>query len=102
MTHQRIDERSAAFGKIIAERLRDEPWMIAHARGNLERWMKSCAPSCVGAFEEWRRVIDGPTDGIIELLTSVDEEAVRLRQSNPFAGVLTPAERNAVIREFAS
>ncbi len=37
-------KRNAAFGKIIAERLRDEPSMIAHGVVEIwERWMKSCA-----------------------------------------------------------
>jgi hypothetical protein len=34
------------------------------------------------------------------VLTGTDERATRLRQSSPFAGLLSVAERTAIIREF--
>jgi hypothetical protein len=54
------------------------------------------------ALQEWSAALDGPIQGVISLLTDRDERSVRLRQSNPFAGVLSSAERNAIIRQFHS
>jgi hypothetical protein len=34
------------------------------------------------------------------MLESTDERATRLRQSSPFCGILSPAERIAIIREY--
>jgi hypothetical protein len=49
---------------------------------------------------EWMDALNGPSDAVLQLLTSRDERAMRLRQSNPFAGVLSPQERNAILRKF--
>ena len=35
---------------------------------------------------------------LVELLTSTRERATWLRQSSPFAGVLSPQEREAILR----
>jgi hypothetical protein len=35
-------------------------------------------------------------------MTGFDEDAIRLRQSSPFAGVLTPAERRRIYEAFRS
>lgn len=102
MTHQQIDERSQAFGQIIAERLRDEPALIERARQNAKRWMLNCSPTVAAALVEWELALDGPREELLRILTSADERSTRLRQSNPFAGVLTSKERNAVIRRFYS
>jgi hypothetical protein len=100
MNHQKIDERSLAFGRMMAERLKDNPSLIQRARDNLGRWMAACSPRTLATLAEWKQALEGPVEGIIHLLTATDERSTRLRQSNPFAGVLTMQERNAVIRQF--
>jgi hypothetical protein len=37
---------------------------------------------------------------LVDTLLSTDERATRLRQSSPFAGVLTVAERNVILKRF--
>ena len=102
MDHRRIDERSLAFGRLIAAKVERDPSLIGVARANLERWGKGCSPRLESTFAEWQAALDGPVEGVLHLLTATEERAVRLRQSNPFAGVLTEEERSAVIRGFAS
>jgi hypothetical protein len=41
-----------------------------------------------------------PLDGVIALLTGKDKRAVRLRQSNPFAGALPQKVRNEIFLRF--
>src|SRR5437773_763644 len=87
--HRRIDERSLAFGRAIAARLAERPADVtALARANIHRWMMTCSAGSRPALREWLDALDGPLEGVIALLTSPDERATRLRQSNPFAGVL--------------
>jgi hypothetical protein len=98
--HRLIDERSLALGQAIAERLRSDPGLVALARANLERWSKTCSPRSKSTLQEWLDVLDGPPDGVIALLTGEDERAVRLRQSNPFAGALPQKVRNEILLRF--
>jgi hypothetical protein len=98
--HRLIDERSLAFGRAIAERLRQRPELVDRARATLQRWLSTSAASVRPALEEWQVALSGPVDGVIALLTGTDERAVRLRQSNPFAGVLSQSERNRILKQF--
>ena len=98
MDHQRVDERSLAFGRLIAERLIADHTLVDRARATAHRWMLTCSPGVRITLDEWLATLNGPPAGVLELLTAGDERATRLRQSNPFAGVLTTAERNDMIR----
>jgi hypothetical protein len=98
--HRLIDERSLAFGRAIAARLVDDPSLIERARANLARWMPTASPGVRPDLEAWLAALEGPLDGVIRLLTSDDESAARLRQSNPFAGVLSQEERLTILKRF--
>lgn len=101
-SHALIDERSLAFGRALAARLQDHPEMIEQARATLNRWLPSCSPRARPALLEWRAALDGPIEGVVSLLTGRDERAVRLGQSNPFAGLLPNEQRNEILRRFHS
>ena len=98
--HRLIDERSLTFSLLIAGKLRADPTLVQHAHGNLDRWLLDCSERSRPALLEWRELLDGPLDELLSLLTSPEERAVRLRQSSPFAGLLTPEERWEIIRDF--
>jgi hypothetical protein len=98
--HQLIDARSRAFGREIAALLSRRPDLIETAKANLERWMRTSTPRSAPALREWSEALDGPLDDVIALLTGEDERSTRLRQSNPFAGVLPADIRHRIIREF--
>lgn len=100
--HVLIDERSLAFGRAVAARLADDPELMGRARATVVRWLATCSPHVHPALREWLVALDGPAEGVIALLTGRDERAVRLRQSNPFAGVLSQRERTAILRQFES
>lgn len=98
--HSRIDERSLAFGRAIAERVAEHPDFLDRARGTLLHWLETCAPGARPALIEWLTALYGPPEAVLDLLTGTDERAVQLRQSNPFTGVLSPQERTALLRQF--
>jgi len=99
--HEIIDLRNMEFGRIIAEKLKKQPELLDLAKGNLERWIAQSHGAPPPAHLEWRGILEKlHTDEIMDLLTRDTEEARRLRQSNPFAGALTPQERWSVLKAY--
>jgi hypothetical protein len=68
--------------------------LLAVARGNLHRWSQRNAdtPSLLRSYAEWQAILTRPLGEICELLCAETDEGQRIRQSSPFAGVLSPAE----------
>jgi hypothetical protein len=100
--HRDIDRRSLAFGHAIAAKIAKQPELISEARSTLLRWMQTCSPRAVSTLEEWRAILEGPVEQVVQVLTCDDERCTRLRQSSPFAGLLPAAERNAILLQFRS
>jgi hypothetical protein len=95
-SHDWIDARSLALHEAVAAKIAVTPALLDIARGNLARWL-SANPS--PALAEWQAVLAGSSlDELLALLRSPSERAARLRQSSPFAGVLTREERAAILR----
>lgn len=95
MDHQLIDARSLALHRLVADKLAADPSLLDVARDNLQRWREQDGglPSALG---EWEALLGGKLDDITAVLTERSERASRLRQSSPFAGVLTDAERRTI------
>lgn len=98
--HRRIDERSLAFDQLTAEKLLADPALVDRGLANIERWLVTCSPAVRPVLLEWRGVLEGPLEDLLAIMLSTDERATRLRQSSPFAGVLSAAERNAILKRF--
>lgn len=99
--HRHIDERSLAFGRAIAARLRARPELLARARATVARWKVTASPRSNADLQAWLEALeDGSPEGVIALLTGSDERAIRMRQSNPFAGVLSPRERTEILKRY--
>lgn len=99
--HRNIDERSWVLACLVAERVKADPSILPRARANLDRWLRTSSPGVRPVLMEWKSLLEGPHDELLQVLTGRDERATRLRQSSPFAGVLTATERNEVLRRFA-
>jgi hypothetical protein len=94
MHHSITDQVSLELARRIAERLRRRPEVLDFARANLLRWsqQKNSAPSLLRCYAEWQQILSRPVEEICTLLCSESDNAQRLRQNSPFAGVLTPTE----------
>ena len=94
MNHTETDQVSLELGRRIAERMRRQPEVVEFARANLLRWSQqnSSAPSLLSCYAEWQQILSRPVAEICELLCSESDDAQRLRQNSPFAGVLSPTE----------
>src|ERR1700693_5795029 len=97
--HPRLDLRSLALHRAIAEKLRDHPELIEIARDNLERWSLAHGRS-QPYWDAWREILTRPLPEILDLLGEESERMMALRQATPFAGVLEPAERWAIYARF--
>lgn len=81
-------------------KLEARPELLEVARANLRRWLRA---NRAAALDEWARLLDTMSlPALIELLRASDERATRLRPSSPFAGVLTPQERQAILNDYES
>jgi hypothetical protein len=96
--HTLHDIRSLAMHAVIAQKLLRQPRLVKVAQRNLVRWL--AANPEAAAFHEWASILSRPLPDILALITSTSEEATRLRQSSPFAGVLGPAERERFFAAF--
>lgn len=96
-SHQFLDGLALAYHRAVAVRLREEPGAVVRAaRENLARWLASGSfdSGTAAALREWLSILDASTtEELLALLTAETDEGQRLRQSSPFAGVLTEEER---------
>jgi hypothetical protein len=97
--HVVLDLRSLALHAAIARKIERDPRLLAQARRNLDRWRKTRGRE-PHALAEWRAILGRPWREVAALLVDPGEHATRLRQSSPFAGVLTPAERRSIYEAF--
>ena len=102
--HVRIEKRSIALHRAIAERIRKNPALMEKARENLRKYLDRFAREnrpLPNALSEWQDILMSQSrEAVLELLVSSGESASRLRQSSPFAGILTPKERWKICEAF--
>ena len=88
------DDRKLSMARLVTGKF---PMPVIRHRSleNMERWQKNGV--WVSAFEEWRQLLSKGTDQqVLAVMTGRDEKSNRLRQSAPYAGLLTQAEVEAI------
>jgi hypothetical protein len=98
-THQQIDERSLALARAVVAKIDADPERsgLAKAREVCRRW---CERNPLPVCREWMRILERPWSQIRQVLCDESELGRRLRQSDPFCGILAPRERWAIYRKF--
>jgi hypothetical protein len=99
--HRRIDERSLAMHRLIARKVLADPGLLDIARANLRRWQQMDGSPML-ALAEWEQILSGSADQVARFLADPSERATRLRQSSPFCGILTDAERRAIYESYST
>ena len=95
-----MDARSLALAQAVAEKIRRDPSRLQRALENLVRWKKrrEIWPACL---KEWEEILARRSiDEVLAILVEDSEEGRRRRQSSPFTGLLTPAERKAIFDHY--
>lgn len=98
--HRLLDARSLAMHALIARKITRDPALLAIPARNLERWQARGGERKLVYLNEWRRILGQPAAQVAAFITSLAPEATRLRQSSPFAGVLTSEERRRIYDAF--
>jgi len=99
--HRRIEERSLAMHRLIAEKVRANPALLEEVRANL-RHAQGTEGSPSLALAEWEGILGGDVLQVAEFLEDPSERATRLRQSSPFAGILSETERTAIYESYST
>jgi excisionase family DNA binding protein len=87
----------AVAGKVVV----NPPAMIAAATINLRRLRRlhPAGPARDG-LSRWSAVLDDGVEAVLDALTSSAPYAIELRNTSPFGGILTEAERRTVLAAF--
>lgn len=99
-SHRLLEARSLAMHAVIAAKIARRPELLAKPRRNLERWSTRYGKDLPRWMVEWQHTLERPWPEIAALITEPSENAARLRQFSPFAGVLTAGERRRVYEAF--
>jgi hypothetical protein len=98
LSHQWIDLVNLEMCLAIAEKVRRNPRLMRIPRANLQRWREKNR-GLARAQREWEMILKRhPTERVLEILTQDNDEGQRLRQSDPFVGILSEKERRAFLR----
>jgi antitoxin component of MazEF toxin-antitoxin module len=97
--HEELDELRLKMALAIVRQF--TPTQVrAQILANLHRWERQGV--WVSAFDEWREIANGDDDGeLFAAMLGRNEKAVRLRQSAPYAGLLSPKEVRNINEEAA-
>lgn len=89
-SHQELDELRRALSLAVVRRCTPRE-IRAQILANLHRWKAQGV--WVSAYDEWREVAQSDDDGVLfAAMLGRDEDAVRMRQSMPYVGLLPQAE----------
>jgi excisionase family DNA binding protein len=101
---RREEERSWWLHHAVAGRLVADPGgVMMRARANLAHMRQVHDGGEADQWlDQWQAVLDAGSDAVLEVLTSRSAVAVEMRQNTPFAGILTDAERMAVLAAFSA
>lgn len=95
--HRRADRRSLAYHRAVAKRLRRP--MVDAARRQVWQWQRE------GRIDDryatgWLDILNRPVPEVRRALSADTRRMRDLRQSSPFAGTLTEAERRKILAEI--
>ena len=94
-THRVPELQALAYHRLVGERLDER--VVDQARRHLHRWREDGRIHPRWA-EEWDRILAMPLPQIARAIGADTRHARELRQSSPFAGVLTEQERRRLLR----
>ncbi|MGQ0578846.1 MAG: hypothetical protein ACT4PQ_08070 [Betaproteobacteria bacterium] len=100
LKHRIIEARSLAMHCLVAQKIELRPSLLRQVKKTLENWRSRYGEGMPRALDEWHAILQRPWPEIAHVITDSGERAARLRQSTPFAGVLTTEERERVYAAF--
>jgi hypothetical protein len=98
-THEDIDQRSLELARSVVAHIDADPERkgLLKARVNCEHWSGT---QSTPVLREWQALLARDWPMIRAVLLDEGQEGRRLRQSNPFCGILSTRERWEIYRRF--
>jgi hypothetical protein len=82
--------------RMVARRFLESPALVIEfGLNNLHRW-KQNGVDC-DDFRIWDQILRSSPQRVPEILSDTGEEATRLRQSSPFAGLISENDRQRIL-----
>ncbi len=106
LKHRIIEMRSLAIHCLVAQKIEGNPRLLNQVKQTLDGWLTRYGDKgdkgdeVPRALTEWRTILRAPWPNIAALITSPGERSTRLRQSTPFASLLTAEERERIYAAF--
>ncbi len=95
--HSLRDREALELGKLIAQKITRDPLTLSRAIEFISRRMENASASEAKELREWKELIQTMSaHQLARFLTDSGERAIRLRQSLPFAGLVSQEERAAI------
>lgn len=99
LTHQALDELKRSIALAVVRQFTPNE-IRAQILGNLHRWRRQGA--WVSAYDEWQDIAERGDDGeLFAAMLGRDDNAIRLRQSMAFVGLLSQEEVRRLHEEAA-
>ena len=98
VVHEHHDDSARRLAHAIALRLQRDPSRGRVASAHLRKRMRLASKQEQLELKEWLRLLSLPPKMLQRFLVDPGPRATRLRQSLPALGLLTPRERDAVLR----
>lgn len=98
MEHDLRERESIAMHRLVAERVLADPQLVQNAIARVTR-LQSCGQLDERIASQWLALLCQDVQRIAEALGEDSERMRAMRQSSPFAGVLSARERWAILRE---
>jgi len=96
MGHQVQESHSPRMHGMVAEVFQQDPdYVVRFGLENIKRWQQG-GVEC-GDFRLWRDLLESSPERLPDILLGTNEEAVRLRQSSPFAGLVPEESRRRIL-----
>lgn len=95
--HEKHDARGRRLGIALAAKLKRDPGLVRAARAQIAERLKHASSGEQRELREWERILALSPARLQRFLMDPGERATRLRQTLPTLGILTPAERTAVL-----
>lgn len=101
MDHQLLDARSLAMHQLVVDKIRRHPQLISHVSENLSHWRGTVSARTMPYIDAWQALLDQGTEEVLRVAIEDSPYATAMRQSTPFAGVLTPQERWRFLEQWS-
>lgn len=100
LDHRILDARSLAMHCMAAAKVEQDRSLFRTVKKIVDGWLARYPVNPPAALEEWRGLLSRPWAEVRAIITDPSERATRLRQSSPFATLLSPKERKRIYDAF--